>query len=116
MGKNLDEHQQVANKMLLIARTQPEDETAKSIDGLSLFFTDPDRSKVEVREIEKMGRKCVDSNQVFIDGLEIPVEDRIGEEGKGFIPVTRHQSRTHSDCGWSCWIGTRRTAQGDGVR
>ncbi len=75
---------QVANKMLLIARTQPEDETAKPIDGLSLFFTDLDRSKVEVREIEKMGRKCVDSNQVFIDGLEIPVEDRIGEEGKGF--------------------------------
>lgn len=43
-----------------------------------------DRSKVEVREIEKLGRKCVDSNQVFIDGLRIPVEDRVGEEGKGF--------------------------------
>jgi acyl-CoA dehydrogenase len=37
-----------------------------------------------VREIEKMGRKCVDSNQLFIDGLKIPVEDRIGEEGRGF--------------------------------
>ncbi|MGZ0187196.1 MAG: acyl-CoA dehydrogenase family protein [Alphaproteobacteria bacterium] len=75
---------QVANKVLLIARTADEGETARPMDGLTLFFTDLDRSKVEVREIEKMGRKCVDSNQVFIDGLEIPVENRIGEEGKGF--------------------------------
>ena len=75
---------QVANKILLIARTADESETARPIDGLSLFYTDLDRSKVEIRRIEKMGRKCVDSNQLFIDGLEIPVDDRIGEEGKGF--------------------------------
>ena len=31
-----------------------------------------------------MGRKAVDSNQVFIDGLKVPVADRIGEEGRGF--------------------------------
>ena len=53
-------------------------------DGLSLFYTDFDRSKIEVREIEKMGRKAIDTNQVFIDGLKVPLEDRIGEEGKGF--------------------------------
>jgi acyl-CoA dehydrogenase len=75
---------QVANKIMLIARTIDESETERPIDGLSLFFTDLDRSKVEIRRIEKMGRKCVDSNQVFIDGLEIPEQDRIGEEGKGF--------------------------------
>ena len=73
----------VANKVLLLARTTPI-EDAKGTHGLSLFYTDLDRCKVEVREIEKMGRKCVDSNQVFIDGLRIPVADRIGEEGKGF--------------------------------
>ena len=56
----------------------------KTGKGLSLFYTDLDRSKVEVREIDKMGRKAVDSNQLFIDGLEIPVADRIGEEGRGF--------------------------------
>jgi acyl-CoA dehydrogenase len=39
---------------------------------------------VEIREIEKMGRKCVDTNQVFFDGMPVPVEHRIGEEGKGF--------------------------------
>ena len=74
---------QVANKMLLLARTTPI-EDSKGTEGLSLVYTDVDRSKMEIREIEKMGRKCVDSNQVFIDGLLIPVEDRIGEEGQGF--------------------------------
>ena len=75
---------QVANKMLLIVRTIPEAETEKPIDGLTLFYTDLDRDYVEIREIEKMGRKCVDSNQLFIDGLPIPLGDRIGEEGMGF--------------------------------
>jgi acyl-CoA dehydrogenase len=75
---------QVAEKMLLLARTTPIEEAKKPTLGLSLFYTDLDRKFVEVREIEKMGRKCVDSNQVFIDGLEVPVEDRIGEEGRGF--------------------------------
>jgi len=74
---------QVANKILLLARTTQVEE-CKGTEGLSLFYTDLDRSKIEVREIDKMGRKCVDSNQVFIDGLRIPVEDRVGEEGKGF--------------------------------
>lgn len=74
---------QVANKILLLARTTPVEET-QGTQGLSLFYTDLDRSKVEVREIDKMGRKAVDSNQVFIDGLRIPLEDRIGEEGQGF--------------------------------
>jgi acyl-CoA dehydrogenase len=74
---------QVANKILLLARTTPIEE-CKGTEGLSLFYTDLDRSTVEVREIDKLGRKCVDSNQVFIDGLRIPVEDRVGEEGKGF--------------------------------
>jgi len=75
---------QVAHKILLLARTTPIEDVKSSTGGLSLFYTDLDRSKIEVREIEKLGRKAVDSNQLFIDGLEIPVEDRIGEEGRGF--------------------------------
>ena len=74
---------QVANKILLLARTKPAEE-CRGTEGLSLFYTDIDRSRVEVREIEKMGRKAVDSNQVFFDGLRVPVADRIGEEGQGF--------------------------------
>jgi acyl-CoA dehydrogenase len=75
---------QVADKMLILTRTTPAEQTRKPTDGLSLFFTALDRRFVEVREIEKMGRKAVDSNQMFIDSLEVPVEDRIGEEGQGF--------------------------------
>src|SRR5262249_7312188 len=75
---------QVAHKMLLLARTTPLERTSKPTEGLTLFYTDLDRNRVEVREIDKLGRKCVDSNQLFIDGLRIPVADRVGEEGKGF--------------------------------
>ena len=75
---------QVADKMLILTRTAPIESGRRPTDGLTLFFTALDRRFVEVREIEKMGRKAVDSNQVFIDGLEVPVEDRIGEEGRGF--------------------------------
>jgi len=74
---------QVATKVLLLARTTAIEE-AQGSRGLSLFYTDLDRRFVEVREIEKMGRKPVDSNQVFFDGLRVPAADRIGEEGKGF--------------------------------
>jgi acyl-CoA dehydrogenase len=75
---------QVADKMLILTRTTPIENVRKPTDGLTLFYTALDRRFVEVREIEKMGRKAVDSNQVFIDALEVPVEDRIGEEGRGF--------------------------------
>lgn len=75
---------QVADKILLLARTTPLEDVKKPTHGLSLFYTDFDRNKISVHEIEKMGRKAVDSNELFIDGLEIPLEDRIGEEGKGF--------------------------------
>ena len=75
---------QQADKIVLLARTTPIEECAKPTDGLSLFYTDMDRAKVEVREIPKMGRHAVNSNQTFFDGLVVPVEHRIGEEGKGF--------------------------------
>jgi acyl-CoA dehydrogenase len=75
---------QVADKILLLTRTSPRTGTGLGSEGLTLFYTDLDRTAIDVREIEKMGRKCVDSNELFIDGLRVPVEDRIGEEGRGF--------------------------------
>ena len=75
---------QTADKMLILARTAPAERGAKPTDGMSLFYADLDRRYVEVREIEKMGRKAVDSNSVFIDELPIPDERLVGEEGKGF--------------------------------
>ena len=78
---------QVAHKMLLLARTTPLEEVTKPTEGLTLFYTTLDRTFVDVREIEKMGRKAVDSNEVFIDGLPVPAEDMIGEEGQGFRQI-----------------------------
>ncbi|QFZ83174.1 acyl-CoA dehydrogenase [Variovorax paradoxus] len=75
---------QVADRMLILTRTTPIDQVKKPTQGLTLFYTALDRSKVEVREIHKLGRAAVDSNMLFIDGLEVPEEDRIGEEGRGF--------------------------------
>lgn len=75
---------QVANKIMIIARTTPIEETQRPIDGLSLFYTDLDRRYVDIRKIDKMGRACVDSNEIFFDGLPVPIAHRIGEEGKGF--------------------------------
>ena len=75
---------QRANKILLLARTTPIDQCARPADGLSLFYTDLDRRYVAVQEIDKLGRGAVDSNLTFYDGLPVPIEDRIGEEGRGF--------------------------------
>jgi len=75
---------QVADRMLILTRTTPLDQVKKPTQGLTLFYTPLDRARVEVREIHKLGRAAVDSNMLFIDGLEVPEEDRIGEEGRGF--------------------------------
>lgn len=75
---------QEADRILLLARTTPLEEVEKPTRGLSLFYTRFDRDRIRVREIEKMGRKAVDSNELFFDEFEIPAEDLIGEEGRGF--------------------------------
>jgi acyl-CoA dehydrogenase len=75
---------QHAQKIVLLARTTPLERCARPTEGLSLFYTDLDRRYVQVHEIHKMGRAAVDSNSTFYDGLPVPLEDRIGEEGKGF--------------------------------
>lgn len=75
---------QEADRILLLARTTPLEEVEKPTRGLSLFYTRFDRERIRVREIEKMGRKAVDSNELFFDEFEIPEADLIGEEGRGF--------------------------------
>ncbi len=75
---------QVANKIMLLTRTTKLEDCERPTDGITIFYTDLDRSKIDVHRIPKMGRKAVDSNSIFIDGLFIPDSDRIGEEGKGF--------------------------------
>jgi acyl-CoA dehydrogenase len=78
---------QVANKILLLARTTPIDKVKRKTQGLTLFYTDLDKNHAEVRLIHKMGRHAVDSNMVFFEDMRVPVEDRIGEEGDGFRAI-----------------------------
>lgn len=75
---------QQADKIVLLTRTTPLEECKKPTDGMTLFYTDFDRSRIEVTPIEKMGRIAVNSNSIFIDALVVPEEDRIGDEGAGF--------------------------------
>ena len=75
---------QVASKIMLLTRTTRYEDCKRPTEGITIFYTDLDRTRIEVRRIPKMGRRAVDSNAVFIEDLFIPDEHRIGEEGKGF--------------------------------
>src|SRR5262249_37523505 len=78
---------QVANKVLILARTTPVAEVKRKTEGLTLFYTDIDRSRVVIRAIDKMGRHAVDSNEMFFDAMSVPDADRIGAEGEGFRAI-----------------------------
>lgn len=78
---------QVADKALILARTTPLGQAKRKTDGLSLFYTDLDRSRAEIRQIRKLGRHAVDSNMIFFDAMAIPDEDLIGEVGQGFRQI-----------------------------
>jgi len=75
---------QRATKMLIVARTTPREEVKKATDGISLFYVDFDREKIQATPIPKMGRKAVESNAVFIDDLHVPADALVGDEGRGF--------------------------------
>jgi acyl-CoA dehydrogenase len=73
-----------SEKILLLTRTTKLEDSPKRTAGLTLFLTDLDRDAIDIRPIPKMGREAVDSNELFIDNLEVPVAHRVGEEGEGF--------------------------------
>lgn len=73
---------QRADKIILIARTTPQEKVAKPYMGLSLFYMD--MKGVDAKPIPKMGRKAVECNMLYFDNVEIPKESLIGEEGQGF--------------------------------
>jgi len=73
---------QHSDLMILLARTTPLDKVAKKSEGLSVFLVDTKSKGIDVKPIRNMVNH--ETNQVFIDNLEIPAENLIGEEGKGF--------------------------------
>jgi len=78
---------QVADRVMILARTSPAGSVGGKTSGLSLFYTPLDRSRVEIRLIHKHGRHAVDSNILFFDNMEVPAEDLIGQEGQGFKQI-----------------------------
>ncbi len=78
---------QVANKVLILARTTPLEQVKRKTEGLTLFYTEIDRTRVVIRAIDKMGRHAVDSNEMFFDAMPVPAADRIGAEGEGFRAI-----------------------------
>ncbi len=78
---------QQADRILLLTRTEEPGKGEKRADGMTLFFMELDRSKIEVREIPKMGRHAVNSNMLFIDEVRVPASDVVGQVGRGFYQL-----------------------------
>jgi acyl-CoA dehydrogenase len=68
--------------MILLARTTPLTEVKRKSEGMSIFLVETKTKGLDVRPIRNMVNH--ETNSVFIDNLEIPAENLIGEEGKGF--------------------------------
>ena len=75
---------QHADRTLILVRTEPYEAVEKKTLGMSLFMMDLKSEGITIREIEKLGRHSVDSNELFMDNVRVPAADLIGEEGKGF--------------------------------
>lgn len=76
---------QHSDLMILLARTTPLDQVKKKSEGMSIFIVDLKEAigkGMEVRPILNMVNH--ETNELFFDNLEIPAENLIGEEGKGF--------------------------------
>lgn len=78
---------QQADRVLLLTRTEEAGAGEKRASGMTLFFMELDKSKIEVREIPKMGRHAVNSNMLFIDEVRVPARDVVGEVGRGFYQL-----------------------------
>ena len=71
--------------MLLLARTTPKEETAKKSEGMSVFIVDMKKALgngLTIRPIRTMINHA--TTEVFFDNMEVPAENLVGEEGRGF--------------------------------
>jgi alkylation response protein AidB-like acyl-CoA dehydrogenase len=72
--------------MLLLARTTPADEVAKRTEGLSTFIVDMKQAveagTMTIRPIKTLMNHA--TTEIFLDGVEVPADALVGEEGKGF--------------------------------
>ena len=73
-----------SERVLLLVRTQARDKVEKRTDGLTLLLAELQRPEVSISPIDKVGRNEVATCEVVYDDLPVSIEDRVGEEGKGF--------------------------------
>jgi acyl-CoA dehydrogenase len=73
-----------ADRILLLTRTTPLEECAKPTQGMTLFLVDRHAPGVDARAIPKMGRNAVASCETTYDDVLVPLDDRVGDEGRGF--------------------------------
>lgn len=73
---------QNAKRILIVARTSPRD-PERPFDGITLFYTDMNRKAITAKPIEKLARNAVDTNELFIENLEVRDDEVVGEVGKG---------------------------------
>ena len=73
-----------SERVLLLVRTQARDKVEKRTDGLTLLLAELQRPEVTISPIDKVGRNAVASCEVVYDDLPVSIDDRVGEEGKGF--------------------------------
>jgi acyl-CoA dehydrogenase len=73
-----------SEKVLLLVRTTPKDQSERRTEGMTLLLADLQRDEVAISPIDKLGRNAVATCEVVYDDLPVLVTDRVGEEGKGF--------------------------------
>ncbi|WP_254538522.1 acyl-CoA dehydrogenase family protein [Halomarina litorea] len=81
----------VSDYLVLVARTTPKDEVEKRTRGISMFLVDVEdaveQGALEMDHIDKSASEFVHSFQLYFDGLRLPEDALIGEEGQGFYQV-----------------------------
>jgi len=81
-------HAQRADKVLLLCRTATRGANGEAaVSGMSMLMADLKVPQVTIKQIDKLGRNAVDSNEVWFDNLPVDVSDLVGEEGKGFQQI-----------------------------
>lgn len=76
---------QHSDYMILLARTTPKEQVAKKVDGMSIFMVDLRKAIGNGLTVQPIGNMVNhETNELFFDNLDIPAENLIGEEGKGF--------------------------------
>ena len=72
--------------LIVAAKTNPSDK----YKGISIFIVDRDAKGISATKLDKLGWKASDTGEIAFDNVEIPAENLLGEEGKGFPYIMQH--------------------------